>query len=559
MPNKATPKHTPILYVGDRADIDVRVITADCTCPRVELQCSVCGCRFFCARTSIRNERALARKAHHSEGPAPSSSTTMATPTAHENSAKAHTPAVSDEALAIVVSSSGEGGRFLKDSKVYDVILSVQRQNSSDDMKSMLYAKTVDQRFHLLGEELPRAEGGYPRVMYGTGSTDTLEGALQRCRDRFNQDKARKERRTRHRQEEDEEWRKRVQAFRLICDPKQCPLVAECTTENLERCFWMLTDDLPPDRDRPIYRDGQLVGYPPRPGTHIPSHYLCEVPGSDSTCIMDHHPDGCADSPATLLPVLVDIVSKRMGTTHKECVFQLRDGKLVRTWVRLEEEDKRLFPNLRSLLHKEVQAVPFGRNEPFPAPQLLCPLVERIPLLTHNTQRLLLTQAAVGSAAAADGDMPAEPLLQFGLTALQTRIQPENHDDGGQEQLLELKKAILIDKGQECIEVTSIVAPNDQMLGPEVRAELHSRLEELEPTVRNLMTRTKSLNLRVAPRKLPNLRSATVEQLEGYQTCNQLHRSIVLLHARQGDRGNDVNLDGKGVSQLEAYWARLTR
>ena len=68
----------------------------------------------------------------------------------------------------------------------------------------------------------------------------------------------------------------------------------------------------------------------------------------------------------------------------------------------------------------------------------------------------------------------------------------------------------------------------------------------------------RKLDLPARPRKLPNFETASVEDLEAYKCVNALHRSIVMLHARQTDSGGAINLEGMSLEKLECYWAKVS-
>jgi hypothetical protein len=544
-------KHSNTPYSGNRDDINLEVIDDDPASSKITVQCTVCERRFSIGRTSLRNERQLARKMHSAVEP--SSTATLASATSAENE-----PAAPHAQPSIAVSSRvAEERSYLRDlCKVDKDILSVHRQAASDGTP-MLYAKTIDQKLWLLGLELPQATG-YPKVMYKNGSTVKLEHALQRCQLQYNEEKAKEERDTRLRLEEDVEWRGRVKAFNLLCDPKMSPRIEDCTTANLDMCVDLLTEPIPPDEDQPIFDEGgNVVGWPPRRGTHVPSHYLYMLPQYE--CILDYHPPGSLDSPANLLPVLVDIVSKDSRSHRKECVFQLRSKELVKAWLTIDSVDviKRVFPQLPALLEKPVLSIAFWDDDPIPPPERVIPKVEQVPLLTHASARLMLEHKS------SDATQQESPLVQFGLTTEETRLPPSTHDDGGHERRTELKREILRAKAEECLEILSIVCPDDPLLAPEAYAECDATLHKLEIHAAKLIKRVGSLNLGAKPRKLPEFATANIENLEAYQRCNALHGSIVKLHARDGGRvrdgGRAPNLNAMSIEQLETYWEEIAQ
>ena len=544
-------KHSNTPYSGNRDDVNLEVIDDDPASSKITVQCTVCERRFSIGRTSLRNERQLARKMHSAVEPSSAAALASAASAEHE-------PAAPDAQPSIVVSCRvTEERSYLRDlCKVDKVILSVHRQAASDGTP-MLYAKTIDQKLWLLGLELPQVTG-YPRVMYKNGSTVGLEGALQRCQLQFNQEKVKQERDTRLRLEEDVEWRARIKAFNLLCDPKVSPRIEDCTTANLDMCVDLLTESIPTDEDQPIFDEGgNVVGWPPRRGTHVPSHYIYMLPQYE--CILDYHLPGSMDSPTNLLPVLVDIVSKDSRSHRKECVFQLRSKELVKAWLTIHSVDviKRVFPQLPALLEKPVLSIAFWDDDPIPPPERVIPKVEQVPLLTHASPCLLLEHKS------SDAARQESPLVQFGLTTEETRLPPSTDDDGGHEWRTELKREILKAKAQECLEVLSIVSPTDPSLTPEAYAECDAKLDKLESHTTRLIKRVGSLNLGAKPRKLPQFATASVEDLEAYQTCNALHGSIVKLHARDGglarDGGRVPNLNAMSTEQLEAYWEEIAQ
>ena len=560
MVRQAEKHDSSVPYSGSRSDVDLEVLADDPSSSRIQVQCTVCERRFTVGRNSLRNERMLARNAHCPDPSHPSSSTTLGMPSTAADGVEPppSTHGAGSAQSSVIVPGTGEGRRYLNDyCKVNDWILSVHRQLSSDGMP-MVYAKTIDQQLKLLGREEPQAMG-YPQVIYSTGSKVELVCALKRCKAQLQQEKQSKERITRYQLQEDRDWRERVAAFNLLCDPKRCPRIEDCTTENLEKCLFLLTDAFPIDEDQPIFdEDGTFVGWKPRPGSHVPSHYISSAGhhGSPSSqCIMDDHPPGSWDSPANLLPVLVDIVSKDSRSHRKECIFQLRSGELVKTWVPLETEcllTRRVFPQLEALMAKPILSIPFYKDDPIPPPQRVEAKVDHVPLLTNNSACLMLTHKERAEESSALG--------QFGLTANETRMPPSTHDDGGAERRLELKCDILQAKAREHLEVLTVAKPDDSMLTPEAWAECNARLEKgnLETHVLKVMKHIRKLKLRARPRKLPNFETASVEDLEAYERVNALHQRIVMLHARQGDSGGAVNLDGMSLEKLEGYWAKVT-
>ena len=516
MPRQTT--HVPTaVHSGPRDDIDLLVVADDGTSSHIEVQCNVKGCckRFSIVRNSLRKERYKARKVHSGES-------AMALVS---SSNEASEPSV-------VVSSHGEGQKYLKHCGVDKVILSVHRQLC--DGVWMLYAKTVDQKLHILGREVHQAMG-YPSVMYQTGSTVELDQALQQCQRQFHRGKVRDALRARHLLEQDHEWRERIAAFNLLCDPRTCPRVEDCTAENLDRCVDMLTDAIPGDSEQPIWEDGVLVGFRPRLGTHIPRNYINGAPDGPE-CILDHHPPGDTNSPARLLPVLVDIVAKDRRSHRKECVFQLRSGELVKSWMTVDDGThiKRIFPHLDRLSQRPVLAVALYDEEPIPPPVRVSARIEqtRMPLLEQD-----------------------------GCSALE-RLEPTPPCD--EKRRAELTRDILHGKAEECLELLRVVkreeATPEQMAAiaqRKVADDVQNQGEGLHTLTKKLMARVKGLAC-AQPRRLPRLDSASVQEMEAYIPCDALHRSIVLLAARQGSVCA-ASLDAMSLEQLEAHWAKVTQ
>ena len=539
-----------VTYTGPRNDIDLEVISEDPTSNQIEVQCTVVGCerRFTIGKGSLANQRMLARKAHWVQQPP--SATTPSWTTVAEWCRRCDQS--EDVPPYTVVPSTGEGRRYLSEwCKVDKVILSVQALVSSD--VHLLYAKSFDQKMHLLGRALLQ-ETGYPKVMdHATGSVTELDEALRKCQRHLKQMKAQQAHLGRLRRQVEKEWRDWREAFHLICDPRKCPSIEDCTPSNLDSCLSLLTDDIPEDTDHAILdQDGELVGHPPRPGTKIPSHYIFAPPSHQ--CIIDYHPPGCPDSPASLLPILVDIVAKDSLSHRKECVLQLKSGELVKVWLWIEADCPRMrkvFPQLDALLQRPVLSIPLYNDEPIPPPVRVQPAVAQVPMLTHGSPCLLLDYK--------DGDPGERPLSLFGLTAEETRMPPSTHDDSGQEQRLELKRDILQAKSEECLDLLAMVRPDDPILTPEARAECHARLEILEAHAAKLIGHINNLGLKAKPRKLPKFEAATLEQLQEFQTCNALHQNIVTMHARRADVGAAPNLDRMSMHQLEAHWDKITQ
>ena len=57
-------KHANTPYSGSREDINLEVVCDEPTSSRITVQCSVCDRRFEIGRSTLRNERSLARKMH---------------------------------------------------------------------------------------------------------------------------------------------------------------------------------------------------------------------------------------------------------------------------------------------------------------------------------------------------------------------------------------------------------------------------------------------------------------------------------------------------------------
>jgi hypothetical protein len=532
-------KHSTAVYSGSRSDIDLQIISDVDTSSQITVQCNICQKQFSIARSSLRNERLLARKAHSTGVP---SSAVIPHSSACDSVWHSMQPST-------VVPSTGEGRCYLKDHcKVDKCILSVYRQLSSDGV-NMLYAKTIDQNLHLLGRELPQS-CGYPKVMYETGSTVELPRALRRCQIMFQRELVRKERMARYELQEDADWRQRIAAFNLVCNPKNPPRIEDLTASNIDHCIDLLTCQIPYDTDNPIFDDqGTCSHFPPRPGSHLPSHYTYSA---SHQCIIDHHPPESLDSPSNLLPVLVDIVSKDSRSDGKECIFQLRQtGELVKTWATLTADrlTRRIFPQLDALLNQPIHSIPFWDGEIFPPPERVSCKVGGLPLLTQSSSCLLETGQQ-------------RPLDQFGITVEEVRTCLSQHASSDAERRAELKRDIMQVKYEECLELVRIVQPDDPMLTPEAYAKCNARLETLEPQTHTLIVYVGRLPLKAKPRILPMFDTLSIEQLEDYQTCNSLHRRIVELLIHNSDvcdSSDDVpNMDEMDIEQLEAYWARLT-
>ena len=134
-------KHSSAHYSGSRSDVDLEVLTDDPSSSRIQVQCSVCQQRFEIGRSSLRNERMLARKIHC---PEPPSGCTLTLPSAGVAEG-AHSSAESPT-MSVIVAGTGEGRRYLKEyCDVDDWILSVHRWLS--DGTAMVYAKTIDQKY----------------------------------------------------------------------------------------------------------------------------------------------------------------------------------------------------------------------------------------------------------------------------------------------------------------------------------------------------------------------------------------------------------------------------
>ena len=81
-------KHSTVTYSGDRTDIDLEVISDDPTASRIVVQCTACGGRFSIGRTSMRNERLMARNFHCGRPPSSEATGQGSTIASKEDGAK---------------------------------------------------------------------------------------------------------------------------------------------------------------------------------------------------------------------------------------------------------------------------------------------------------------------------------------------------------------------------------------------------------------------------------------------------------------------------------------
>ena len=543
-------KHNTVPCIEDRNSVDLKIIDDDPDRRRISVQCSACGGQFWIGKASLRNERLMARNFHCNN-----SSSSQPVPVSSNAQTRDNVPV----RPRIIVPASGDGRRYLRECcKVDDVILEVHCLYAVDGT-AMLYAKMIDKSTRLLGREVRNSNGGYPSVMYKTGSIDVLEDALRECKKQYNHARAHAKLMRRLHHEEDEKWRRRVSAFNLICNPSKCPSIEDCTSENLDMCIDLLIDDIPTGSGDPIVNaDGTLLGHPPRPGTHLPSHFLKT---SEKECIMDYYPPGSLGSPVELLPVLVDVVCKDRRSYRKECVWQLRSGEVFKSWIRIEDDTDimvglfgRIFPQLPYLLTRPMLSIAFYNDDPIPLPERVVPKVQTqsIPQLTNTSASCFLIEYKDDN----KEKRQERPLHLFGLKAEETRMKPETHD--GEEIQADLKHEILRDKGAECLELLEVVRPDDQFLTPETYAELNAKVEKLEELTTKLTAHVVEHVEGAIPRKLPKFDKASMEALNSYKECNSLQRSIVMMIARQGSVGQVPNFDEMGLNQLEEFWSKIT-
>ena len=560
-----TDHDTTILHHGPRDEVKLTVTTDDPSSERIDVQCSVCDKVFNIPRTSKGRELYNAKAVHCKPAVSGSTLSTATTIAFHKQPSSATWVPAGEGIVSssMVVPSTCEGRRFLKHAKVDDVILSVQRDVDSGGVP-MLHAKMVDQTLKLLGQEVAQ-DTGYPRVRYSTGSVVDLEHALSKCSRQFHSSKAYRQQCIQWNLEQNQEWRERVAAFSLLANPKVCR-AEDFTADNLDKCIDLFCETLPHDSENGIYdEDGSFIGSPPRPGTHVPAHYLWDF---SHDCILDYHPPGSADSPVHLLPVVIDIVARDRRSCRHECVLQLHSGEHIKTWMSIYDDKgslsqmEHLFPQVRKLLERPKLQVAFWDGEVFPPPERVVPKVANVLRLTSNHHASLMLEYKSGNEAC---ERPLTALL--GLTKEDVIMPMPVDDDGGAERRLELKREILESKASECLDLIGIVNPDDAMLTPGIGEVRYYKLDgptdpgssTLESHTQRLLQHVDTLlDLRVKPRKLPSF-TASVEELETYTTCDSLHRSIAEQHARQGDRGRAISLDKKSVEQLEQYWATLTQ
>ena len=375
---------------------------------------------------------------------------------------------------------------------------------------------------------------GYPRVRLtdpqNAGSVIDLERTLRKVKSSILYHRAMRDRHARRDCEEDMEWRMRIEAYNLLCDTSTDPRVDDFTGVRLQQCFDLLTDEIPCDFDIGFEEDGE-TRYPPRSGSNVPSQYYH---GPGKTCMLDHHEDGAPDNPINLLPELVDLLSKNQSKPcYKECVFKLRDNRLIKVWIQVEHSLERIYPQLQQLLEKPLYNIMFYDNEPYPTTQLIECDVQRPLLLTHQ-------------------DTEQRGVQQYGLTvedtrAIQTSPDPETL------RLDRLWDDIVTSKVEECLFLASSVEPHPKNI--EEMLQLHMNilhLKDTEESVRTLVTYFSS-KLKVGPRPLPKLKTSAA--LEDYISCDSLQSAIVKLCALQ--KFTAPNLDKLSLSKLEEVWQTI--
>jgi hypothetical protein len=548
-----------ILHDGPRNSIELEVLTSDAA--NVEVNCSVCQRQFTIPRSSLAKERQRARDIHCRPASGSSSSAMLAESAALSTpSGSPSTNSLTGHVNSVVVAAGGDGKRYLKHLSVDDVILSVHRRSSDDGSNTpMVFAKMVDQTERLMGIEVPQAMG-YPHVAMRQGSQHSMDSALSLIHKEYTKLKAYEKKKAQFRLEEDKEWKSRVEAFNLLCDPNRCPDPSQFTSANMDKCIDMLIEDIPWDFENGVIdEEGQMISCTPRLGTHLPQSYRW-TREENQQCILDFDRPG----PEKHLPVLVQVLCADCRTDRKECVFQLRSGEHVKVWVQLDDCTKKIYPQLGALLQREISKTQLAKRvveterrdgrlhthvyflePPLPPPEHIAPDTS-VPLLTNESVcEMLKDNGCVGGFAATGAFMaPAQ-----------------SADD---ERRLELKAAILESKADETLFLLCIVSRkqglNEPLLTPAINELREYTVEALEKHTAKLLQALNSYPLlQCKPRPLPSFEAATVEELESYVECNSLHRQIVHLLTNDSIHGGaPKTLNTMGVEQLQAYWAQLT-
>ena len=539
MPPRQGRHDQSILHEGCRNEIDLEVVRDDANEHLIDVSCTCCQRVFSIPRSSLSKERQRARDLHCTPTSAEGESTLLAPSSAN----------VPSGASASVVPSGGDGRRYLEHLGVDDVILSVDRRLC--DGNAILYAKMVDKQEEVMGMEMPQAKMGYPSVVMRSGSQVDMDCALRLVHRKYMQRKAYQQKCMERELKEDAEWKSRVAAFNLLCDPKRCPDPSLFTTENMDKCLDMLLDEIPWDFENGDKDEsGSTISCTPRLGTHLPQSYRW-TREQNQLCIMDFETPG----PAQYMPVLIDVLTVDCRTHRKLCLFQLRSGEHVKVWVRLALEggSEEVYPQLDTLLARDIKTIQLAKRvveterrdgrlhtrvsflmPPMPPPERVT-LHTSLPRLTNETVIAMLEQHG-----------------RVGDFSTPTLMAP-THDDE-EERRSELKASILEGKAEECLDLLSIVSPGDALMTPGMPELRHYTVDALEKQTLRLLSRVRALGCR--PRALPEFDS-TADELDLYMKCNSLHKQIARLHAA-GGCSDAPDLDRMGAEGLAGYWAKAT-
>ena len=528
-------RHESTTHAGPRSDINLEIISDDARSSSIAVCCTFCHREFTIPRTSLDKERQRARD-HH----CPAKTSLLSSPA----------PELGTSSItSVVVAPGGDGKRYLKDLGVDDKILSVHRRDA--DASSVIYAKMIDQTEKLLGFEVPQAMG-YPRVLMPNGSQADLKYALTDARKSYLEVREREEWRMKYQLDQDIEWRSRVEAFNLLCNPNAD---AGCfTSYNLDKCFDLLLDAIPWDFDNAVLDDEKrILSCTPRLGTHLPKCYKWS-PDKDQECILDFERHG----PEQYLPVLLKVLTADCRTDRKECIFQLRSGACVKVWVKLDGHAgiRKIYPQLDDLLDGDVKTTQLAKRvieterrdgrlhthvsfvePPTPPPEEV--QKASLPKLTNEAVCGMLKQQGC----VADFACPA--------------LMPPS-DDEQDERRRELESSILEAKAVESLELLQVVNREDPFLTQSIHEIKLYGTKELETHTQRLLRHLGRISSGCQPRPLPDFEKASLDELESYVECNALHKQITLLHARGGCNKAPSHLDRMGNEELAKCWAELT-